>query len=535
MKVRRILGFATLALVITSSLPRTGAVLAASGQASPVRGVLFAGLDDGTLYRSTDGGVTWQESDSGLPSGTGTTALAVATGGTTIYAGTQINGVFISTNGGTSWQDDNADDATLGGDAIAGLVVDPANGQNVSALTGDDHFYASTDGGADWTTTSLPAGSQATALALNPKDPQMLLAGTQGDGIFLSTDGGADWDSTSDGSLGAVNALAFNPRNPQVAFAATSSGMYQTIDGGNSWEVAQRGIPGGTSFQSVAVDPSNGARIIAGTTDGQFYRSQDGGTSWSFQGVALDNGAIDSIVFDPARDNAILGGSDYGNLYRSDDSGTTWNPYSDNLGYLSGHSAINVLATSGSAPLPTDPVPAPQGNPYGVRYFSQTHHTVRGPFLSFYNKYGSLKIFGLPLTEQFTDGGHLVQYFERSELIFSNGRITLASLGSQLTAGRSFAPVGCCPPEGQLWFSQTRHTLSGLFLSFWRSHNGSLIFGYPISQPLYEQNGDGTGRTYLVQYFQKARLEYHPELAGTGSEVTLGLLGRQVLQQRGWL
>jgi hypothetical protein len=61
------------------------------------------------------------------------------------------------------------------------------------------------------------------------------------------------------------------------------------------------------------------------------------------------------------------------------------------------------------------------------------------------------------------------------------------------------------------------------------------LFGYPISQPLHEQNGDGTGRTYLVQYFQNARMEYHPELAGTGNVVTLGLLGRQALQQRGWL
>jgi photosystem II stability/assembly factor-like uncharacterized protein len=533
MKVRRILGFATLALVITSSLPRTGAVLAASGQASPVRGVLFAGLDDGTLYRSTDGGVTWQESDTGLPSGTAITALAVATGGTTIYAGTGGNGVFISTNGAASWQDDNAGDANLEGAAVAGLVVDPAQSQDVYALAQDDQFYASTDGGADWTTTSLPTSSQATALALNPKNPQMLLAGTQGDGIFLSTDGGTDWDSTADGLLGAVNALAFNPRNPQVAFAATYSGLYQTIDGGNSWEVEQRGIPGGTSFQSVAVDPSNGARIIAGTTDSQFYRSQDGGTSWTFQG-APDDGQVTTIVFDPAHGTAILAATSTGTtIYFSDDSGNQWNS-GDSI--VDGStSQILVLASTGRAALPTDPVPAPRGNPYGVRYFSQTHHTVRGPFLSFYNKYNGLKIFGLPLTEAFTENGHLVQYFERSLMVESNGRITLAPLGSQLTAGRSFAAVGCCPPAGQLWFAQTGHTLSGLFLSFWRSHNGSVLFGYPISQPLYEQNGDGTGRTYLVQYFQRARLEYHPELAGTGNVVTLGLLGRQVLQQRGWL
>jgi len=38
-----------------------------------------------------------------------------------------------------------------------------------------------------------------------------------------------------------------------------------------------------------------------------------------------------------------------------------------------------------------------------------------------------------------------------------------------------------------------------------------------------------------VQYFQDARLEYHPELAGTDNEVQLGLIGRQYLQKIGLL
>jgi hypothetical protein len=42
---------------------------------------------------------------------------------------------------------------------------------------------------------------------------------------------------------------------------------------------------------------------------------------------------------------------------------------------------------------------------------------------------------------------------------------------------------------------------------------------------LFEPNGDGTGRTYLVQYFANARMEYHPELRATRYAVSLGLLG----------
>jgi photosystem II stability/assembly factor-like uncharacterized protein len=530
MIAKRILGLATLALLMASSLPHTGTAWAKPSQATPARGVLFAGLQNGYLYRSTDGGYTWQEADYGLPPDADITALAVAWGTTTIYAATGGSGIYISTDEGLNWQDDNAGNYNLQNSYIRGVVVDPAYSQDVYALTDEGQFYASTDRGASWTMTSLPTDSPTTTLALNPGSTAMLLAGTQESGIFQSPNRGNDWYNTNDGSIGAVNSLAFNPRNPDVAFAATSTGMYQTIDAGNAWEVEQRGIPHGTGFQAVAVDPSNGARIIAGTPDGRFYRSQDGGTSWTFQGTTINGGQINSIVFNPAYDNAVLAGTGDGNIYRSDNNGGDWYRTYNSL-----DDGILVLASAGRTLLPTDPVPAPLGNPYGVRYFSQTHHTVHGLFLSFYNKYGGLKIFGLPLTEAFAENGRLEQYFERSLMVYSNGRITLAPLGSQLTTGHPFAPVPCCPPPGDLWFWQTGHSLSGMFLTFWRNHNGSLLFGYPISQPLYEQNGDGTGRTYLVQYFQKARLEYHPELAGTGNVVTLGLLGQQALRQRGWL
>jgi hypothetical protein len=129
-----------------------------------------------------------------------------------------------------------------------------------------------------------------------------------------------------------------------------------------------------------------------------------------------------------------------------------------------------------------------------------------------------------------------VQYFERTELIKQGTRVSVNSLGTLLTSGRYFSSVPAFTSSGHsLYFLSTQHSLAGRFLTFWLQHHGSLLFGAPISEPIYEQNGDGTSRTYLVQYFQNVRLEYHPELSGTRYEVTLGLIGRQYLQQRGWL
>src|SRR5207302_8629300 len=39
---------------------------------------------------------------------------------------------------------------------------------------------------------------------------------------------------------------------------------------------------------------------------------------------------------------------------------------------------------------------------------------------------------------------------------------------------------------------------------------------------------------YLVQYFERSRMEYHPENAGTAYEVLLGQLGTEVVRKKGY-
>jgi hypothetical protein len=38
----------------------------------------------------------------------------------------------------------------------------------------------------------------------------------------------------------------------------------------------------------------------------------------------------------------------------------------------------------------------------------------------------------------------------------------------------------------------------------------------------------------VVQYFERARFEWHPDNIGTPYEVLLGLLGNQLLVEKGW-
>ena len=172
---------------------------------------------------------------------------------------------------------------------------------------------------------------------------------------------------------------------------------------------------------------------------------------------------------------------------------------------------MRYLALSLHAASPTDPAAPPPAGLRDVRYFAQAGHSVRGSFYAFYRRYGDLAVFGLPLTEAFTDHGRVVQYFERARLELAAAGVREGPLGSLLIAGRAFPRAAPSPSAAAgRYFAATGHSLGGRFLDFWTRHRGQLLFGAPISQPLTEQNGDGTGRTYQVQYFQNARLEYHP-------------------------
>ena len=60
------------------------------------------------------------------------------------------------------------------------------------------------------------------------------------------------------------------------------------------------------------------------------------------------------------------------------------------------------------------------------------------------------------------------------------------------------------------------------FLTFWNTHDGEQLFGRPLTEPFLEDNR-------VVQYFEHARFEYHPQLE---SPVMLGLVGRERSQWR---
>ena len=81
-------------------------------------------------------------------------------------------------------------------------------------------------------------------------------------------------------------------------------------------------------------------------------------------------------------------------------------------------------------------------------------------------------------------------------------------------------------------FPQTGQTLSDAhgFLSYWQMHGGLAQFGYPLT-PETPEVSPTDGRTYITQWFERNRFEYHPENQPP-YDVLLGLLGRTITQGR---
>lgn len=173
-------------------------------------------------------------------------------------------------------------------------------------------------------------------------------------------------------------------------------------------------------------------------------------------------------------------------------------------------------------------------------YFPQTRHNLSGEFLLYWKERGGLSIFGYPLSEPFTERGYTVQYFERNrfELHPENQppyNVLLGRLGADQVAGRVFpvvAPFESGP--NHRYFPETGHSLGFAFLGYWNRNGGLAQFGYPISEEIREVSPTD-GKEYTVQYFERARFEYHPEYKGTSAEVLLGLLGVTTLRQKGWM
>lgn len=196
-------------------------------------------------------------------------------------------------------------------------------------------------------------------------DPDLVYAGVEPSAVFRSADGGRsyelmrglwehphreDWTPGFGGM--AVHTILPHPTDPaRVTVAMSTGGVYQSHDGGQSWQASNVGVKAyflpnqypefGQCVHKIAAHPGRPERLFLQNHHG-VYRSDDGGASWQSiaDGLPSDFGfamavhphrpdvvynfplTADSLRFPP--DGACR-------VYRSDDAGESWRALSSGL------------------------------------------------------------------------------------------------------------------------------------------------------------------------------------------------------------
>jgi hypothetical protein len=162
------------------------------------------------------------------------------------------------------------------------------------------------------------------------------------------------------------------------------------------------------------------------------------------------------------------------------------------------------------------------------KFFIETGHNVKGEFLQYYNSNPNATIiYGYPITEEITTkDGKKIQYFQRTRFEYrtdlpAGQRVQLTLLGRE-----TFVSTGALNVNNSFacrTYSETNYSVCFNFLEFFDKYGGVAQFGYPISAFEYHENK-------LVQYFEKARLEWQPSKPA-GQRVVVSDLGRMYFDQ----
>src|SRR4051794_35547477 len=104
--------------------------------------------------------------------------------------------------------------------------------------------------------------------------------------------------------------------------------------------------------------------------------------------------------------------------------------------------------------------------------------------------------------------------------------VALVLPGLGLRAAGAAAAGECDTSKGETYFPETKHCVSKIFYDYWTSHGGLAQQGLPVSDDFSEISA-ADGKTYTVQYFERARFESHPESKDPQYKVLLGLVGSE--------
>lgn len=344
---------------------------------NPFNQVLYAGTNGGGVYKSTDSGTTWR------------------------------NVSRSTTVPGQNWIEPYIND----------IVIDPYNNNIVYAAAGylgRGKIYRSLDGGQNWNSNSLAETTgiyeddaailtmvigdkikTADVICENQLDQELddseapwVWIGTNGQGLktlkFLESGKGyfglpqpidiatkmavQYWENSQFSYVYDIVKVTPPPLNPAdpfdpvnselrkcnaVLYAGTSIGVYQSMDGGQNWQVKDDPPFTGYTINTLALHPNSDGDndiIYAGTKDAGVWVSTDSGVNWT-QFITGLGRTIGSTIPEPGEGNTGGGGLSVTNVSTSAPS-ETWlvifraaQEYFEVIGSVSGLQAATYALT----------------------------------------------------------------------------------------------------------------------------------------------------------------------------------------------
>jgi photosystem II stability/assembly factor-like uncharacterized protein len=297
-------------------------------------GIAVDPVDSNTVYigaaefalvlKSTDGGATWTDITGPITFPGVSTLTIDPQDRMTVYAGTghgpQMGpggeGLFKSTNGGQSWSKVQA----IPDVAVPSVIVHPTDSNRVVVGTARNGVYVSDDGGGSFEQRNNgflagTPGPTVWALAVHPSNPEVMYAGTNAfygrtdpapnannddrhghvhippdrpvdeapDALYKTTDGGLNWTLllAGEGVQGrshpflyfgcCVDAIAINPVRPEEVYVALHDpGVLFSEDGGQNWRYVNHGlVPLLTHLYPYRITISTGGEVLYTTTCGR--------------------------------------------------------------------------------------------------------------------------------------------------------------------------------------------------------------------------------------------------------------------------
>jgi photosystem II stability/assembly factor-like uncharacterized protein len=292
--------------------------------------ILYVATND-SIYKSRNGGTSWERMATDLSSYRVLSLTLDPQHPATVYAGTMMDAVYKSPDGGQHWMPYNAG-LKEHISVVNQFAFDPRDSETIYAAT-TVGVFRSTNGGRLWDErmTGMKEVHIVVAIALDTQRPHVLYAGTTG-GAYRSTDGSATWQKVNRGLIPAeildaslalgINTLVIDPQQNDIVYAGTTKGLFKSTDMADSWSRI------GTSMadqyiSSLAIDPVHSQILYAGGRAG-IQKSVDGGQNWVAMNAGLETHNIRAIAMSRLNPQVLYAGTNGSGLYRSENGAATW-------------------------------------------------------------------------------------------------------------------------------------------------------------------------------------------------------------------